>query len=213
MQNPPLTPDLLLQAYAAGVFPMAERRDDDSVFWVDPRRRGTLPLDGFHVSRSLARTIRAGRFRVSLNRDFAGVIDGCAGRPDTWINAPIRSAFLELHRRRDAHSVEVWAGSELAGGVYGLALGAAFFAESMFSRQKDASKVALAYLVDRLRQGGFALMDVQFVTPHLASLGAVEIPREAYQERLRAALSHAATIAAGPFPEPQLLLQRITQMS
>ncbi len=213
MQNPPLTPDLLLQAYAAGVFPMAERRTDATLFWVDPRRRGILPLGGFHLSRSLARTIRSRRFRVSLNRDFAGVIDGCADRPDTWINVPIRTAFLDLHRRRYAHSIEVWEGAELAGGVYGLALGAGFFAESMFSRRRDASKVALAYLVDRLRQGGFALMDVQFLTPHLASLGAVEIPRERYHERLRAALSRPASMAVGPFPEPQLLLQRITQTS
>ncbi|MDE3080145.1 MAG: leucyl/phenylalanyl-tRNA--protein transferase, partial [Paracoccaceae bacterium] len=169
-----ITPGLLLQAYAAGVFPMAESREADEIHWVDPRRRGIFPIDGFHISRSLRRRILSGAFTVTTDRAFDAVIDGCAGREETWINAEIRSLYLALFEMGHAHSVEVWRGEDLVGGVYGVTLGAAFFGESMFSRATDASKVALAYLICRLRQGGFTLFDTQFLTPHLASLGAVE---------------------------------------
>ena len=210
----PLKPELLLQAYAAGVFPMAESRDDPEVFWVDPRLRGILPLDGFRISRSLARRIRRGQFRVSFDRAFVGVIDGCAARPETWINETIRSLCLSLHALGSAHSVEIWEGPELVGGVYGITLGGAFFGESMFSTRTDASKVALAYLVDRLRAAGFVLFDTQFITPHLASLGAVEIPRADYRRRLAAAIEVRAQFPArAPIPSPQVLLQRMTQTS
>ena len=189
---PALTPDILLQAYANGVFPMAEHRADDQVFWVDPQRRGVVPLNGFHISRSLAKTIRAGRLRVSVDQAFEQVVTGCAGRAETWINDTIFQLYSQLHSRGQAHSVEVWDGADLVGGVYGVTLGAAFFGESMFSTRTDASKLALAYLVDRLRQGGFQLFDTQFLTPHLASLGAVEISRAAYRRQLVAALTQAA---------------------
>lgn len=215
MAEPTLTPELLLQGYALGVFPMAESRDDPEVFWVDPRRRGVLPLDGFHVSRSLARRIRRGGYRIAVDEDFEAVLDGCAERDETWINAPIRRLYGELHRRGAAHSVEVRDAGDgtLIGGVYGVALGAAFFGESMFSRRTDASKIALAYLVDRLRRGGFALFDTQFVTPHLRSLGAVEIARHEYHRRLRDALARTADFRAPATPAPQDLLQDRTQTS
>ncbi|MDU8945085.1 leucyl/phenylalanyl-tRNA--protein transferase [Ovoidimarina sediminis] len=214
MRDLALTTDLLLHAYASGIFPMAETRDDPDLFWVDPQDRGIIPLDGFHISKSLARTIRRGTFTITTDTDFAGVIDGCADRPETWINPAIRQLYLDLHAEGAAHSLEVWQGETLAGGVYGVSLGAAFFGESMFSRARDASKVALAYLVDRLRQAGYTLFDVQFLTPHLASLGAIEIPRAAYHARLAEALRHQADFTeAGPVPAPQLILQRMTQTS
>jgi len=213
MTRDPLTPELLLQAYAAGIFPMAESRHDPDIFWVDPRMRGVLPLDGFHMSRSLARRIRKGGFNVTFDRDFAGVIDGCASRAETWINPGIRRLSLSLHDLGNAHSVEVWEDGRLGGGVYGITLGGAFFGESMFSRATDASKVALAYLVDRLRENAFVLFDTQFSTPHLASLGAIEIPRTDYRDRLVEALEVQARFTADPAPSPQELLQRITQTS
>jgi leucyl/phenylalanyl-tRNA---protein transferase len=184
-----ISPELLLEAYRQGVFPMAEGRDDPEVFWVDPKRRGIIPLDGFHVSRSLARTLRQGRFRVTFDTDFEGVVTGCAARDETWISAPIADLYAELHRRGHAHSVEVWDGDVLAGGVYGVALGAAFFGESMFSRRTDASKVALVHLIERLRAGGFRLFDTQFLTPHLASLGGVEVSQAVYRRMLDEALA------------------------
>nr|WP_280922869.1 leucyl/phenylalanyl-tRNA--protein transferase [Rubellimicrobium aerolatum] len=187
-----MSPELLLAAYRQGVFPMAESRDDPEVFWVDPRQRGILPLDGFRVSRSLGRTLRRGTFRVSADTAFAEVVAGCADRQDTWISEPIARAYVALHRRGWAHSVEVWDGEALAGGVYGVAIGAAFFGESMFSRRTDASKIALAHLVGRLRAGGFTLLDTQFLTPHLQSLGGVEIPRAAYRRLLAGALAREA---------------------
>ncbi len=209
-----LTPELLLHAYAAGIFPMAEGRDDPTVHWIDPRRRGVFPLDSFHISRSLARRIRSGAFRVTTNRDFAGVLDGCADRSETWINAPIRQLYLDLHAMGHAVSLEVWRGDLLAGGVYGVTLGAAFFGESMFSRVTDASKVALAHLVCRLRAGRFTLFDTQFLTPHLASLGAVEISRAEYRRRLAAALQTPADFdRQGPIPPPQDVVQCSTQTS
>lgn len=188
----PLDPDLLLRGYASGVFPMADDRSSDDLFWVEPRTRAILPLKGFHCSRSLAKRLRSGRFTVSSDRDFAGVLLGCADRPQTWINRPIEGAMLALHARAQAHSIEVWLEGDLVGGVYGVALGRAFFAESMFSRVRDASKVALAFLVARLRTGHFSLCDCQFLTDHLASLGAVEVSRKTYVGLLGDALRSAA---------------------
>ena len=209
-----LTADMLLRAYALGVFPMAESREDPEVFWVDPRWRGIFPLDDFHISRSLARHIRRGGFEVSVNRDFDGTLRGCADRPETWINDTIFRLYTTLHARGFAHSLEVWEDGALVGGVYGVTLGAAFFGESMFSRRTNASKVALAYLVDRLRLGGFQLFDTQFITAHLRSLGAVEIPRAEYRRRLAEALARPADFIRPALPaDPQELLQRSTQMS
>ncbi|WP_344696395.1 leucyl/phenylalanyl-tRNA--protein transferase [Sphingomonas rosea] len=190
--------DLLLRGYASGVFPMADSRDCDELFWVEPRHRAIIPLDGFHLSRSLARRLRSGRYAITADRDFRGVLLGCADRPETWINRPIEEAMIALHERGTAHSVEVWEGEALVGGVYGVALGRAFFGESMFSRRRDASKVALAALVARLRLGHFALLDCQFMTDHLASLGAVEIPRIRYVGLLGEALRSSA---APPRPD------------
>ena len=188
-----LTPDILLRAYGIGIFPMAESRDNPEIHWVDPKRRGVFPLDGFHISRSLAKHILTADYRVSVNEAFSEVVAGCADRPVTWINAEITGLYTALHQMGFAHSLEVWQGDALIGGVYGVTLGAAFFGESMFSRQTNASKTALAYLTHRLGAGGFALFDTQFLTPHLASLGAVEIPRAEYQRRLAAAVQGAAS--------------------
>lgn len=211
---PEITPTLLLQAYASGVFPMADAADADELYWVDPQRRGVLPLDGLRVPRRLARAFLNGAFEIGIDRDFAGVLDGCADRPETWINAEIRRLYLDLHRGGYAHSVEVWAEGRLAGGLYGVALGAAFFGESMFSRMRDASKFALIALVARLRAGGFSLLDTQFVTDHLARLGAVEIGRAAYHRRLEAALAKPARFhALARDAARQSLLQLSTQTS
>jgi leucyl/phenylalanyl-tRNA--protein transferase len=191
-----LTPELLLQAYAAGIFPMAEAADDSELFWVDPVRRGVLPLDGFHVPRRLSRTVRGGRFEIRCDSAFEAVMRSCAAasddRPQTWINDEIVSLYTELFRRGAAHSVESWLDGELVGGLYGVHLGAVFFGESMFSRVTDASKVALVHLVARLRQGGFTLLDTQFVTEHLQRFGAIEIPRREYHSQLQAALVRRA---------------------
>lgn len=209
-----LTWRLLLRAYAMGVFPMAEARDDPEIFWVEPRWRGIIPLDGFHVSRSLARHMRRGGFTVSVDTDFDGVVAACADREETWINDTIFRLYAELHKRGHAHSLEVREDGTLVGGVYGVSLGAAFFGESMFSKRANASKVALAYLVDRLRLGGFSLFDTQFVTPHLRSLGAIEIPRDAYRERLQNALERQGDFGGPEIPsDPQAVVQRITQTS
>jgi leucyl/phenylalanyl-tRNA--protein transferase len=183
-----LDPRLLLQGYATGIFPMADSRDADELFWVEPKNRAIIPLERFHMSRSLRRTLRSGRFNATHDRDFAGVIAACAEREETWINAELERAMIALHGSGHAHSVEIWEGDELAGGLYGVKLGRAFFGESMFSRRTDASKVALAWLVARLRVGNFTLLDCQFMTEHLASLGAVSIPRETYVALLSAAL-------------------------
>ena len=190
-----LDPRLLLQGYATGIFPMADSRDADELFWVEPRNRAIIPLDKFHVSRSLRRTFRSGRFDVTRDRAFAEVIDACAERDETWINAELEQAMIALHGSGNAHSIEVWADGELAGGLYGVKLGRAFFGESMFSRKTDASKVALAWLVARLKVGNFSLLDCQFMTEHLASLGAVTVTRETYVTLLAAALGGGA--AAG----------------
>lgn len=191
-----LDPDLVLKAYAAGIFPMAESRDAPDLFWVEPRERAIIPLGGFHLSRSLRRTLRSGRLPVTADHDFAGVIAGCADRSETWINAPIERAMLALHAGGHAHSLEVWQGDRLVGGIYGVALGRAFFGESMFSRVTDASKVALAWLVARLKAGGFALLDCQFMTDHLAGLGAVSVTRETYVSLLSEALGSDARFDA-----------------
>ena len=212
--EPELTPDLLLRAYAAGVFPMAESRDDPEVFWVDPQLRGIIPLDGFHISRSLRRAILRENYTIRTDTDFAGVLRGCADRDETWISETIFALYLALHEHGFAHSLEVWDGDDLIGGVYGVALGGAFFGESMFSRRTDASKIALAYLVDRLREGGFTLFDTQFLTPHLASLGGIEISRRDYRERLARALQVAGDFdRAGPPPDAHSMMQRMTQTS
>ncbi|MGN6058108.1 MAG: leucyl/phenylalanyl-tRNA--protein transferase [Sphingomicrobium sp.] len=194
-----LDPRLLLQGYASGIFPMADSRDADELFWVEPRNRAIIPLDGFHVSRSLRRALRSGKFQVTRDRDFAGVIAACAEREETWINAELEQAMIALHGSGNAHSVEVWSGDRMVGGLYGVKLGRAFFGESMFSRATDASKVALAWLVARLKVGNFTLLDCQFMTEHLASLGAVSITRETYVALLAAALGGggAAGVAAG----------------
>lgn len=189
----PLDLNMLLKAYAIGVFPMADDRDAPDVYWVEPRKRGILPLDRFHLSRSLRKTIKSGHFETTFNKALPQVLAACAeatdDRPGTWINGQIEEAVLRLHALGYAHSIETWRGRRLVGGLYGISLGRAFFGESMFSRVTDASKVALAHLVARLRVGGFALLDCQFQTPHLESLGAVEISREDYSVALSAALS------------------------
>ena len=195
-----VTPDLLLRAYSCGIFPMSESADDPGLFWVEPRLRGIIPLDAFHVPRRLARTVRSARFEITVDRDFPSVIAACAeavpDRPETWINARIRELYTELNRQGHAHSVEARIDGALAGGLYGVSLGGAFFGESMFSRATDASKVALVHLVDRLRAGGYVLLDAQFLTDHLARFGAVEIARPEYLDRLDAALKVRADFFA-----------------
>ena len=200
-----LDPRLLLQGYASGIFPMADSRDADELFWVEPRTRAIIPLNCFHVSRSLRRVLRSGRFAVTHDRDFAGVIAACAERDETWINAELERAMLALHGSGHAHSIEVWSGERLVGGLYGVKLGRAFFGESMFSRATDASKVALAWLVARLNVGNFTLLDCQFMTEHLASLGAVSVPREAYVALLATALGGGAGSTAGPAGVPAVV--------
>jgi len=188
-----ITPEILLRAYAYGVFPMGESRGSDMLYWVDPEERGILPLDTFHVPRRLARTIKADPFTVKVDTAFRAVMELCAedmpGRGGTWINAAILKAYTELHEQGHTHSVECWDGDQLVGGLYGVSLGRAFFGESMFSRVRDASKVALVHLVARLIQGGYVLLDTQFVTSHLTQFGALEIPREDYKARLAYALT------------------------
>ena len=208
-----LTPDLLLHGYSIGIFPMAEHRNDPDIFWVDPRQRGVMPLDGFHMSRSLKRALRQSTYRVAINEDFSGTVEACADRAETWINDEIRALYAMLHASGHAHSLELWDKDQLVGGVYGVTLGAAFFGESMFSRRRDTSKMALAYLVDRLRLGGFVLFDTQFITPHLASLGAVEISRAAYHSALSEALEHKADFLSPELPSAQDVIQRNTQTS
>jgi leucyl/phenylalanyl-tRNA--protein transferase len=194
--TPRLTPEILLRAYAEGLFPMAERRGDPTLYWVSPEKRGIIPLDGFHVPRRLARTVRAGRFTVTADRCFPDVIRACAapapGREESWINDEIVRLYTALHSGGHAHSIECWQEDDLVGGLYGVRLGAAFFGESMFSRARDASKVALVHLVDALKRGGFTLLDTQFITGHLASLGAIEIPRTRYLALLQDALNREA---------------------
>ncbi len=187
-----VTPEMLLRAYGLGIFPMAESRDDPRLFWVDPDTRGVIPLDAFHLSRRLARRVRSGVFERRIDSDFSSVIQACAeprpGHPETWINDQIVALYAALFERGHVHTVECWREGRLVGGLYGVSLRGAFFGESMFSRATDASKVALVHLVDHLRNRGFRLLDVQFLTPHLETFGAIEVARADYQEMLRDAL-------------------------
>jgi leucyl/phenylalanyl-tRNA--protein transferase len=213
-----LDPRLLLQGYASGIFPMADSRDADELFWVEPRNRAIIPLDAFHLSRSLRRILISDKFAVTHDRDFAAVIGACAEREETWINAELERAMLALHAAGHAHSIEMWHDGTLVGGLYGVRLGRAFFGESMFSHVSDASKVALAWLVARLRAGNFTLLDCQFMTDHLASLGAVSVPRETYVALLSAALGGgvAAGGSAGPggeAPPDFLALDRLLELA
>jgi len=196
-----LDPQTLLRAYASGIFPMADDRDAPGIYWVEPKMRGILPLDGFHLSRSLRKLVASDRYRVTADHAFEDIIGLCAesasDRPETWINATIEQSFVRLHEMGLAHSVEVWDGQRLAGGLYGLALGQAFFGESMVSRAPSASKVALAWLVARLRVGGFQLLDCQFLTDHLATMGAVEVPRKSYSVLLASALGLGSAGVSG----------------
>jgi leucyl/phenylalanyl-tRNA--protein transferase len=199
---PEITPEILLKAYAAGIFPMAEDEDDPTLFWVEPRERGIIPLDGFRIGRRLARTVRADAFDVRVDHDFDAVIAGCAAprrdRDRTWISERIRRLYGELFDLGQCHTVETYRAGRLVGGLYGVRLGAAFFGESMFHRERDASKVALVHLVARLKRGGFRLLDTQFVTQHLAQFGAVEVPRREYKRLLAAALDEPAEWYAWP---------------
>jgi leucyl/phenylalanyl-tRNA--protein transferase len=196
-----LTPEMLLRAYRAGIFPMAETADDPELFWVDPQRRGILPLDGFHLPRRLRRVVRQGRFEVRVDSDFAGTLIACAEatekRPNTWINSEIVRLYTALYARDAAHSVECWQGDALVGGLYGVSIGGAFFGESMFSRIADASKVALVHLVALLRVGGYYLLDLQFVTEHLAQFGAIEVSRAQYRRLLAEALRYRGVFPRG----------------
>lgn len=195
-----ITPQVLLKAYSCGIFPMAESADDPALYWIEPQHRGILPLDNVHVPRRLARTIRADTFRVRINTDFDGVIDGCAasrpGRRSTWINTRIRQLYRALYQQGYCHTVEVWDGPHLIGGLYGVALGAAFFGESMFSVERDASKIALVHLAARLIEGGFTLLDTQFVTEHLRQFGTVEVDRVEFHRLLEPALTATADFLA-----------------
>jgi leucyl/phenylalanyl-tRNA--protein transferase len=203
-----ITPQVLLKAYACGIFPMAESADDNALYWIEPERRGILPLDDVHVPKSLARTIRRGGFDVKIDNDFEGVIEGCAapraGRRSTWINGRIRGLYRELFALGHCHTVEVWQEGELIGGLYGVHLGRAFFGESMFSTARDASKIALVYLVARLKYGGFTLLDTQFVTGHLARFGAIEVSRQTFQRLLEESLgtSQGSTPSSGSASAP-----------
>lgn len=196
-----LTPKILLTAYRSGIFPMAESADDPELFWVDPERRGILPLDSFHVPRRLRRIVRQDRFKVRVDRDFGGTLDACAEatekRPNTWINGEIVRLYTALHALDAAHSVECWQGDALVGGLYGVSIGGAFFGESMFSRVADASKVALVHLVALMRVGGYRLLDLQWVTPHLAQFGAIEVPRAQYRRLLAEALRYRCVFPRG----------------
>jgi len=197
-----ITTGLLLKAYACGLFPMAESADEPGLFWVEPRERGILPLDGFHLPRRLARTVASGRFEIRIDSAFDAVIAGCAGaapgRERTWINQKIRTLYGELFDLGHCHTVEVWDGGRLVGGLYGVALGGAFFGESMFHRERDASKVALVHLVARLRRGGFTLLDTQFVTEHLRQFGATEVPKKTYLQMLQKSIATPADWDALP---------------
>ncbi len=218
-----LTPELLLRGYAAGIFPMAESRDDPGLFWVDPQVRGIMPLDAFHVSRRLKKTVRGGAFEVRMDTAFAEVLRMCGGkdrnRPETWINPAIENAVNELFEMGFAHSIETWRDGKLVGGLYGVALGGAFFGESMFSRFRDASKVALVHLVARLRLGGFMLLDVQFITDHLRQFGSREIPARVYLEQLQDAIKIQGAFLGNVSPSEVsdalevLFLQSSTQTS
>lgn len=201
-----ITPEVLLKAYACGIFPMAESADDPALYWIEPEQRGIIPLEGFHVPSRLARTVRSGRFTVVSNRDFDGVIEGCAeaapGRARTWINDRIRKLYRKLYDRGHCHTVEAYDDDGLAGGLYGVSLGRTFFGESMFHRARDASKVALVHLIARLRAGGYKLLDTQFITDHLKTFGATEVPRRHYHKLLTEAVNGDADFAVFPLDVP-----------
>jgi leucyl/phenylalanyl-tRNA--protein transferase len=213
-----ITPELLLQAYRIGVFPMGERRDDPRLYWLDPRLRAVLPLDGFHLPRRLARTVRSGQFEVTADTAFRETMQACAeprpGHPESWINEPILALYGELFARGHAHSIECRCGGKLVGGLYGVSVGAAFFGESMFSRQRDASKVALVHLVARLIKGGFRLLDCQFMTEHLRSFGAIEIARDDFRGLLAGAVEQTAAFQRDLGGEdPCVIVQASTRTS
>ncbi len=214
MSDRRLTPELLLSAYATGIFPMAEDRDATELYWVDPRYRGILPLDRFHVSRSLAKHLRRPDYQVAFDTDLDAVLDGCADRDETWINNTIRDLTRALFDDGYAHTIEVWREDRMIGGVYGITLGGAFFGESMFSRETNASKIALVWLVDHLKRAEFTLFDTQFITTHLKSLGGIEIPRKDYRARLAAALTVPTSFLSVAFEtDCQAILHRMTQTS
>lgn len=213
-----ITPQVLLKAYSCGIFPMAESADDSALYWIEPERRGILPLDNIHISRRLSRTIRQENFEVRIDNDFEAVIDGCAearpGRQSTWINKRIRSLYGELFELGCCHTVEIWRQETLIGGLYGVRLGGAFFGESMFSRTRDASKIALVYLAARLKYGGFSLLDTQFLTDHLARFGAIEVSREKFQGLLEEALLGAGEFSRLPSAcSGESVLQLVSQTS
>ncbi len=208
-----LTARTMLAAYAQGVFPMADSASDPRLYWFDPAQRGILPVGGVHVSRSMRRFLRRCDWHATLNNDFAGVVDGCADRPETWINAPLRALYLDLFRMGHAHSLEIYTGDTLIGGLYGLTLGGAFFAESMFSRRENASKAALIWMSVHLARCGFVLWDTQYPNPHLASMGGQTISRLEYRRRLATALQVQADMISQPLPGCYDLLQEITQTS
>jgi leucyl/phenylalanyl-tRNA--protein transferase len=212
-----ITPQVLLKAYAVGIFPMAESAEDPGLFWIEPEERGILPLDTFHLPRRLRRTVASGRFEVRVDHDFDAVISACAestvGRPKTWINARIRKLYGELFEMGAAHTIEAWRDGKLVGGLYGVELGGAFFGESMFSRERDASKVALVHLVARLRAGGFKLLDAQFTTDHLRQFGALDVAREEYQLLLEEALSAEADFYFLGGATSDVILQSVSQTS
>jgi leucyl/phenylalanyl-tRNA--protein transferase len=212
-----ITPEVLLKAYACGIFPMAESAEDPALYWLEPEMRGVIPLDRFHMPGRLARTVRSDRFTVTVNRDFDAVLEGCAeprpGRPRTWINERIRVLYRKLYERRHCHSLEVYEGEALVGGLYGVTLGRAFFGESMFHRARDASKVALVHLVARLKAGGFKLLDTQFVTDHLRIFGAIEVPRRQYHRLLEAALAGEGDFAALDTKRPVTGAQALAQLT
>ena len=213
-----ITPQVLLKAYAVGIFPMAESADDPGLYWIEPEARGIIPLGGFHLPQRLRRTVASGRFEIRVDNDFAAVIDACAGaaieRPKTWINARIRKLYGDLFDLGACHTVEAWRDGRLVGGLYGVVLGAAFFGESMFTRERDASKVALVHLVARLKAGGFRLLDTQFTTPHLKQFGAVDIDRRVYQELLDEAIAAKADFYRLPGgATSDVVLQSVSQTS
>ncbi|MGB0800116.1 MAG: leucyl/phenylalanyl-tRNA--protein transferase [Planktomarina sp.] len=208
-----MTPDIMLQAYAMGIFPMAEHADDHDLFWLDPERRGIIPLNQFHISRSLAKRLRREPLRAVLNRDFEASLIACADRDETWINPTLHDLYMQLHTIGAAHAIEVWDDDTCLGGAFGLSIRGAFFGESMYSASKDGSKLALAFLVAHLVNCGFKLLDTQFVTDHLLTMGAAEISRDVYHAKLNAALQTDADIQRHDMPSRQDVLQRRTQIS
>jgi leucyl/phenylalanyl-tRNA--protein transferase len=212
-----ITPQVLLKAYAVGIFPMAESADDPGLYWIEPEQRGIIPLDDFHLPARLRRTVASEKFEIRIDTDFAGIIDACAGavagRPKTWINARIRRLYGELFEIGACHTVEAWREDRLVGGLYGVQLGAAFFGESMFSRERDASKVALVHLVARLKAGGFKLLDTQFTTGHLRQFGAIDVPRQRYQAMLEDAINADADFYFFGGGTLDVILQSVSQTS